>query len=146
MVQVRGEIVIERQVEDVFDFVVDEENEPRYNAQMRLAKKITDGPIGVGTSFRAELTGRGGVIPMTIEFTGFDRPNRVAELVHMESMDLMGGLTFDPVDGRTRMVWSWELQPRGVLRFLGPLVGAMGRRQERRIWTQMKRFLEGSSL
>jgi hypothetical protein len=54
MVEVQGEIVIDRRPEDVFDFVADEENEPRYNPQMRLAKKLTDGPIGVGTTFRAK--------------------------------------------------------------------------------------------
>jgi len=55
MVEVQGEIVIDRRPEDVFDFVADEENEPRYNPQMRSAKKLTDRPIGVGTSFRAEM-------------------------------------------------------------------------------------------
>jgi len=142
MVQVRGEIVIVRRPEDVFDFVANEEHEPRYNRQMRIAKKTTDGPIGVGTRFHAEMARRGMVVPMTVEFTEFERPHRIAERVDMEAMNVTGGLSFEPVEGRTRMVWSWDLQPRGFLRFLGPLVGAMGRRQEQRIWTQMKRLLE----
>jgi uncharacterized protein YndB with AHSA1/START domain len=142
MVEVRGEIVIDRPPDEVFDFVADEENEPQYNPQMRLAKKITAGPVGVGTSFRAEMTGRGRVVPMTIEFTEFDRPHRLSEHVHMKSMDLTGGITFERVDGGTRMRWSWSLQPRGVLKFMGPLVASMGRRQELRIWTSLKRLLE----
>jgi hypothetical protein len=63
MVEVQGKIVIDRPPDEVFDFVADEENEPRYNSQMRLAKKITEGPIGVGTSYRAEMTGRAGSSP-----------------------------------------------------------------------------------
>jgi hypothetical protein len=35
MVQVEGEIDIHRPVQEVFDFVADERNEPRYNARMR---------------------------------------------------------------------------------------------------------------
>jgi uncharacterized protein YndB with AHSA1/START domain len=111
MVEVQGEIVIDRRPEDVFDFVADEENEPQYSPQMRLAKKLTEGPIGVGTSFRAEMTGRGRVVPMTIQFTEFDRPRRLEERVQMKAMDLTGGLTFEPVDGATRMRWSWNLEP-----------------------------------
>jgi uncharacterized protein YndB with AHSA1/START domain len=107
MVEVQGEVVIDRPPEDVFDFVADEENEPRYNPQMRLAKKVTEGPIDVGTSSRAEMTGRGRVVPMTIQFTEFDRPRRLAERVRMQAMDLTGGLTFEPVGGGTRMRWSW---------------------------------------
>jgi hypothetical protein len=51
MVRVEGEIVIDR-TEEVFDFVADERNEPRYNPKMRRAEQISDGPIGVGTRFR----------------------------------------------------------------------------------------------
>jgi hypothetical protein len=37
MVRVEGEIVINRPVEEVFDFVADERNEPRYNSRIRGA-------------------------------------------------------------------------------------------------------------
>ena len=134
MIEVTGEIVIDRPAEEVFDFVANQENEPQYNPKMRVAKKMTDGPIGVGTLFRAEMTGRGRVVAMTIELTEFEG-RAVAERVRMEAMDLTGGLSFEPVEHRTRMIWSWNLEPHGVLRFLGPVVAAMGRRQERRIWT-----------
>ena len=60
----------------------------------------------------------------------------------MRSMDLTGGLEFEPTDDGTRMRWHWDLRPNGVLRFMGPLVASMGRRQERRIWTGLKRLLE----
>ena len=146
MVRVQGEIVIERPPTEVFDFVANGENEPRYNPQMRSAEKITEGPIGVGTSFRAELTGRGRVVPMTIEFTGFERPDRIVESAHMASMDLTGSLTFEPVQGGTRMRWSWDLRPTGAMRFMSPLIGSMGRRSERRVWEGLKRFLEAQAV
>ena len=144
MVTVHGEIVIERPREEVFNFVADAENEPRYNAQMRVAKKITEGPIGVGTSFRAEIIDRGKVIPMRTEFTEFDRPRRIAEVSTWTGGTSTGGLTFEPVDGSTLMRWSWDVQAHGVLRFMGPLVASMGRRQERRIWTGLKQLLEAA--
>ncbi len=59
MVRVDGEIVINRPVEEVFDFVADEGNEPRYNARMRRAEKISEGPIDLGTRYRAELVSAG---------------------------------------------------------------------------------------
>ena len=41
------------------------------------------------------------------------------------------------------MRWSWRLRPRGALRLLSPVIGSIGRRQERRIWTGLKRHVEG---
>jgi Polyketide cyclase / dehydrase and lipid transport len=130
-------------VEEVFDFVVDERNESSYNPKMRRAELISDGPIGVGTRFRAETVSMGRPVEMVIEFTGYERPRRLASSTHMSTMDLHGVLTFDPVPEGTRMGWSWDLEPRGILNVMGPLVARMGRRQELRIWTGLKHLLEG---
>lgn len=142
MFRIEGEIVINRPVEEVFDFVADERNEPRYNSQMRRAEQITEGPVGLGTRYRAELVSMGRPVRMDIEFTGYDRPRRLASATHLSFMETRGGLTFEPVPGGTRMRWSWEVQPRGIFKLMGPVVAGMGRRQERRIWTDLKRLLE----
>lgn len=146
MVEINGDILIGRPVEEVFEFVAHGENEPRYNSQMRVAKKLTEGPIGAGTSFRQEIMGRRKIVPMTTEFTEFDRPRRIAEVSTWTGGTSTGGLTFEPVDGSTLMRWSWDVQAHGVLRFMGPLVASMGRRQERRIWTGLKRLLESRAV
>jgi uncharacterized membrane protein len=145
MVRIEGEILINRPAEEVFDFVADERNEPRYNPKMRRAELISDGPIAAGTRFRAETTSMGRTVQMVIEFTGFERPRRIQETVHMSSMDLQGAVTFDPVPEATRMRWSWDVQPRGILKLMRPLVARMGRRQEQRIWTGLKHLLEGQA-
>ena len=40
------------------------------------------------------------------------------------------------------MHWSWELETRGLLKLMAPIVARMGRRQERTIWTNLKQLLE----
>lgn len=54
MARMKGEIVIERPVEEVFDFVADERKEPRCNPRMRRAERISSAPIGLGTRSPAE--------------------------------------------------------------------------------------------
>jgi carbon monoxide dehydrogenase subunit G len=144
--RVEGDIVIAKPIEEVFDFVADARNEPKYNAQMTSAEMITPEPIGVGTKFQSVMTGTGMAVEITVEFTGFDRPHRIAEKSHMSDMDITGGLFFEPVADGTRMKWEWDLEPRGVYRFLGPLVRRMGDRQERRIWSGLKRVLESGDV
>jgi hypothetical protein len=46
MANISGEILINRPVEQVFDFVADQRNEPIYNPRMLRSEKITEGPIG----------------------------------------------------------------------------------------------------
>jgi hypothetical protein len=85
---------------------------------------------------------RGRPVDMTIEFTAFERPRLLASSTHLSSMEIRGALTFDPVPKGTRMRWSWELHPRGVLKLFSPLVTRMGRRQEEAIWKGLKRYME----
>ena len=142
MVHIEGEIVINRPLEDVFDFVADERNEPLYNPHMRRVKLISPGPIGLGTRFRVEMTRMGRATEMIIEFTAFERPRRLASSTHSSTMEIEGSLSFDPVPEGTRMGWSWTLEPRGVLKLMSPLVARMGTRQEETIWANLKQLLE----
>ena len=142
MFNIEGEITIERPIEEVFDFVADETNEPRYNPNMRRSEKISDGPIHVGTRFRAEMMSRGRPVDMVVEVTSYDRPRRLASHTTLSSMHIWGSLTFKPVPRGTRIKWSWIVQPHGVLRAITPIAALIGRRQERAIWSGLKRVLE----
>jgi Polyketide cyclase / dehydrase and lipid transport len=142
MVRIDGEILINRPVDAVFDFVADERNEPRYNPRMLRVDKLSPGPIGLGSRFHAEMTSRPRPAEMTIEWTGYDRPRRLASWTQLSTMEIRGALTFDPVPEGTRMRWSWVVKPRGVFKLLTPLVARTGRRQEQAIWANLKRVLE----
>lgn len=83
---IEGEIEIQRPVDEVFDFVADERNEPRYNPRLRRVQKLTPGPVALGTVFRAETTTMGRTVAMTIEITAYERPNLLASLTHLTSM------------------------------------------------------------
>lgn len=145
MVHVKGDITIARTAQEVFDFVADERNEPRYNPQMTSAEMVTRGPIGVGSRFHSVMTGVGRGADMMIELTEFDRPRRLASTTHMSSMDINGVLLFEPVSQGTRMTWRWDIQPHGIYKLLGPIVHRIGQKQELSIWTGLKRVMEADS-
>jgi Polyketide cyclase / dehydrase and lipid transport len=142
MVRIDGEIVINRPVDAVFDFVADERNEPCYNPRMRRVEKLSPGPIGLGTRFHAEIRSRPRPAEMIIEWTGYDPPRRLGSWTQLSTMDIRGALTFDPIAEGTRMRWSWVVAPRGVFKLLTPLIAGTGRRQEQAIWANLKRVLE----
>jgi len=140
--RITGEIVIERPPTEVFDFVSDERNEPRYNPEMLSVEKLTEGPIGRGTQFRAQMRSGKRTLPMLLEFTTFERPSRLGSHSTFSGVSIDGELTFEPLHGGTLMRWTWDVAPKGAMRLLAPLVTYMGRRQEQRIWSELKRYLE----
>jgi len=147
--QVEGEIVIRRPVEEVFDYVADERHEPNFNTRMSRVELLTPEPIGVGSRFGVEMTIMRRVFDMTVELTAFERPRLLGSTSHSlprggkgRPLLTAGSLTFDPVPEGTRMRWSWQVETPGAMRLLVPLVARMGRRQERRVWGNLKRVLE----
>jgi hypothetical protein len=140
--RINGEIIIDRPLEDVFDFVSDECNEPRYNPQMLSVEKLSPGPIGSGTQFRAQMKSGSRTLPLLLEFTTFERPIRLGSHSSLSGVTIDGELTFEAVGDSTLMRWVWDITPSGALKLLTPLVVWMGRRQETRIWSELKRCLE----
>ena len=111
---------------------------------MVRAVQISEGPIGEGTRFHTELRTMGRTMPMVVEFTGYERPSRLASATRLSMMETDGALTFEPVPGGTRMRWSWDVRPCGAMKLMAPFVAVLGRRQEREIWGRLKRLLESA--
>ena len=145
MSHIQGEVLIRRPVEEVFDVVADERNEPSYNPNMVTATMITDRPIGVGSRFAATV--RAGRRPLGLqnEYTALDRPHRLASTSRMATADITGALTFTTSTEGTRLRWSWQARPKGAMRLLAPMFRAIGARQERRIWTGLRDHLEAAN-
>ena len=139
---VTGSVRIVAPLDKVFDTVADSRNEPSFNAAMTEVELLTPEPIGLGTRFHARM-GRAGM-DMFVELTQFDPPHRLGSLTTSAMMETSGTLTFTSEEDATLMVWDWQVHPKGWFRMLGPLVGPLGRRMERKIWTALKRKLEAS--
>ena len=142
MARISGEVIIAAPVEQVFDMVADERNEPRYNPRIARAEKTSPGPVGRGTRFTAQPAGMGARGVMTVEIVDYDRPRRLATSIRSSYLDVDGTLTFDQADGGTRMRWSWSMRLRGAMRVLSPVVRAIGPRWEHRNWAGLKQFME----
>lgn len=140
MAHISGHVRIRAPIERVFDTAADSRNEPSFNPAMRDSELLTPLPIGLGTRFRAHM-GKART-EMLVELTEFDRPSRLGSRTASPMMETSGALTFAADADGTVMGWDWQVRPKGWLRLLGPLVGLLGGRMERRIWTGLKHMLE----
>jgi hypothetical protein len=81
---------------------------------------------------------------MTVEITQYDPPRRIASVATASWAEIRGAVTFEPVGDATRMRWAWDVHPKGLAKVLTPLVGVVGRRQERACWQGLKEHLEAA--
>lgn len=143
MAHITGSIRISAPPERVFDTVADSRLEPSFNPAMTTVELLTPEPIGLGTRFRARMANKG--MEMLVELIEFDRPRRLGSRTTSPMMETTGTLSCASEAGATRLSWDWQVRPKGWFRAAGPLVGLLGHRMERKIWTGLKRKLEAKS-
>jgi hypothetical protein len=145
MARIRGEIVIRRPVDVVFDVVADLRNAPTYDARMLRVDPLTDGHVGPGARWSALIrTGRWPVA-VVVECTEYARPSVLVSLTTTPGTEIRRRLTVQPAPEGTRLTWDCELRLTGPLRLVSSLLGILGSRRERATWTALARMLEPSA-
>ena len=144
MPTIEREIVINRPIEEVFDFVADGRNEPHYNPDSLHTEQTWGEGIGSGTRFRSEGKMMGRRLEVVYEVGTYERPTQLS--LHLikppPGMDLRGVQTFEVVAGGTRTRWSYELEPRGIFKLMTPLITRMFDQRIQQMLTNLKRLLE----
>ena len=82
---------------------------------------------------------------MTLEFLEYDRPHRLRNVVRSSYMQVDGTLTFEEVDGGTRLRWDWDMGLVGPMRLLSLVLALLGPTWERRNWVGLKTYMESGS-
>jgi carbon monoxide dehydrogenase subunit G len=72
-----GTIVINRPIEEVFAFLADGENDPKFSPRVLEIAKTTDGPPGVGTTYASTVKDAGMKTKREFKLTEFEPPTRI---------------------------------------------------------------------
>jgi carbon monoxide dehydrogenase subunit G len=134
-------ITIQRSLQDVFEFVSDFENVPKWNYAIAETRKVSEGPVGVGTTYRQVRT-----IPSrseeTFEVTGFETDRRFAVRGGLGPFEGTLAYEFEEVDGVTRLTNRAELEARGIMKLATPIASGRVRDAVAENLETLKRLLE----
>jgi hypothetical protein len=72
-----GTAIIDRPIDQVFNFLADGTNDPKFSPRVQEIRKTTDGPIGVGTVFESSVKDAGMKSNRKFELTTFDAPTKI---------------------------------------------------------------------
>jgi len=133
-------VEIARPPEAVFDYLADQGNEIHWNPDCVSMEKLTEGPVGVGTRFRAKWKQGPTVVS---ECTQFERP-RTWQYENGGPISVVLTVTLErSPTGGSRMTSHGEWTPHGWFRLVFPVFIRMMRRAERGVLENARRALEG---
>ncbi len=130
---------IARAPEDVFDYLADVRNEPHWNPDCEWAESASDGPIGVGSRFRAKWR-QGPAIDT--EITAFRRP-QTWTYQNGGPISLVLEIVLEPTaSGGTRLTSTGIWSANGPMKLIFPLFVRRMRSAERQVMANARRALE----
>lgn len=116
-----GTAIIDRPIQEVFEFLADGTNDPKFSPRVQEIRKTTDGPIGVGTVFESSVKDAGMKSNRKFELTAFDAPTKIRWAERSTNAVTVpdGGYDLEPVsDTQTRVTIHNTFAGHGIGKLL----------------------------
>jgi carbon monoxide dehydrogenase subunit G len=143
-------VTINRPVEEVFAVLTDPTRSPEWSKHSVRGELLTEGPPRVGSRRRTGVKGFVGLGTMESVFEVTEsNPLRAVALRQVSAS--WGGsgatrYTFTPVDGATRVDWTWELNTTGPMKLFERPMLAVTRRAFQSDLENLKQLMESGRI
>ena len=146
MAKVEISTVINRPVEEVFAFLSNQDNNPKWQSGAVEVKKTSDGPIGVGTTWRSVGTFLGRRIESEEEITEYEPNRKYTTKSKSGPFPFESRTTFERVESGTKINLVAEAEIGGFFKLAEPLVVSMGKRQFEADLANLKDLMEAHAV
>ena len=141
MPSAENSVVIDRPRSEVFAFVANHENDPKWRRGVLDIQRAAG--EGVGAVYRQGVKGPfGRRVPADFEITAFEEGSHVAFRALSGPVRPEGSYRFEDANGGTRVTFSLNAEVRGPKMLIAPMVGK-AMRNEVGALENLKRVLEG---
>jgi carbon monoxide dehydrogenase subunit G len=124
MIEINGEIVVEKPVEAVFAFISDPTHTPRSQPDIVSTEVETPGPVRRGTRFRETMKMGPWRLDSSCEVVEHEAPSRVTFEATGRVLRYACRFTFEPIPEGTRLRIAGTAGLAGWRRILEPMLGA----------------------
>lgn len=138
MTVIRNSVVIRCTQEEAFDYLSDLRAELEWNPKCQVMEKLTDGPVGLGTKYRAKWKNSPQVELDTVQF---ERP-RTWAMHNGGPIEVTFACRFEPHPKGTKLFAEFQPRPHGWFRLVFPLFLLMIRRDEKANMVHIREELE----
>ena len=146
MLKIETSTVINRPVEEVFAVVSNPDNYVKWSPGLVEVKRISEGPVGVGTTWRLVRQVLGQRLEGDLEITEYE-PNRNFTL-DSKSRPFPGKArwTCDAIEGGTRVSVVVQAEPGGFFKLAEPLLRSFTKRTMETELANLKDLMEAHAL
>lgn len=136
---------IDRSPEEVFEYISNHNNTPRWLPNVTRVDKITEGPVSIGTRFREARSTSGREGRVEIEVIEYDPPHRYSTAFNQGGYAATSHYTLKAENSGARVDLVFVLHGRGLKALLTPVVVFAMKRHDKYQLADLKEAIEEES-
>jgi carbon monoxide dehydrogenase subunit G len=141
--RLEASILINRPAEDIFTFLNNPDNHPKFVPGMIEFKKSSPGPFEqVGTSVQGVRKFLGQRMELPYEITEFQRGNKLGMKGAMGPIKFKDGYVLESMGPNTRVKFWLEFTLTGLMKLTQPLFAIVGKAHANETLTNLKKAIE----
>ena len=146
MIRLQESIEINRPVKEVYDYIVNVENAQKWQPAVIEVKRVTEGPIRVGTQFREVAKMMGRQFNTICEITELEAEKRFAfKGTSSGPFEYEASYTLEPRGNATRLNIVGKMRTKGLWILLEPIFKGEVKKESRQEVLRMKSVIETRS-
>ena len=147
MARLESSVTINRPVEEVFAFLSNYENDPKWSSATIEGTKTSEGPIGVGTTWRSVSKVFGRRSESELEYIEYELNRKITIRQTSGPYPHTFHVTLELVEGGTKINFAGEFEPGGFFgKIAEPLVMRIAKRQLEAGFAKLKDLMEAGAL
>lgn len=119
MITFEVSVVIEKPLEQVFGFVAAGENGPKWNSAVKSVRKISEGPVNVGTKYSIIRQLPSGSAENTYEVVEYEENKKLSIKIISGPTPFLYRYSFTPSNKGTELSLKAEAEKEGLIEVLG---------------------------
>jgi len=139
-------LVINRPIEEVFAFISNPENQPRWRATTLEISRTSSEPLGVGSIVKGRFTFLGRPFEGNLEIIALEPHRSYTARMVGGPFPLEARYTLEPAESGTRLTLVIEGQPGGFFKLAEPLVVSLAKRSYESDLHNLKDMLEAQAI
>jgi uncharacterized membrane protein len=142
LIKFEKSLLINRPLQEVFDFVTNLSNDPQWQSSIESVEQVSDGPIGVGSTWRYVTKFLGRKNETEIQMTSYEPPHQSSVKAVSGPIPFENTHKFQEQDGGTLLTLTGQAEIGGFFKMAEGLVGKQMGKQMDADGAALKRLLE----
>lgn len=142
MARIEESVEIKRPVDRVFAYTTDAKSWSKWQSILPEAEKTSQGPVGVGSTFKGTCRMMGLSLKWTAKATECELNKRFWKNITSAAMTVEQHNTYEPKAGEVKFTIAYDMKVRGFFKLFSPMLVSTVRKELKSSLGNLKSILE----